>query len=357
MPAEIAPTRSLELLQLTEADGDRIGRFRAAARAPNTSRAYQTQLDNFAAWAKRRGLSPALPLAPAIVAAWITERAETGSTWLAAPGERSARSDSRSTLMVALAAIKAAHAKLGARFDDRDPALREAIAGVSRVARNEQEQSAPLRSELVRELLAHASPHRLHDVRDAAMLAVLYVFALRRSELEGLDFNERGSGCGTLAITSTSIDLVLYNSKAAQNERVPISIPRLNNPRAVAAIERWLATGKIEPGTPLLRRLTPAGTITASRITGDGISRAIRAAVCRYYIGIGTPLARAKELAAQYSGHSGRIGFIVSAKERGAPDTSIASVTRHKSMEMIKRYGQQAEQHAVAPHRIKGVGV
>ena len=64
-----------------------------------------------------------------------------------------------------------------------------------------------------------------------------------------------------------------------------------------------------------------------------------------------------KELAKRYSGHSGRVGFIVAAKEHGAADTSIAMVTRHRSMEMVRRYGERAEMHRIAPHRIKGVGL
>jgi hypothetical protein len=62
-------------------------------------------------------------------------------------------------------------------------------------------------------------------------------------------------------------------------------------------------------------------------------------------------------LAARYSGHSGRVGFVVASKEAGAADTDIAATTRHKSLSMIKRYGEAAEQRARAPHRLKGVGL
>jgi hypothetical protein len=48
-------------------------------------------------------------------------------------------------------------------------------------------------------------------------------------------------------------------------------------------------------------------------------------------------------LAERYSGHSGRVGFVVAAKEAGAADSDIASTTRHRSLQMIKRYGEAAE--------------
>jgi hypothetical protein len=59
----------------------------------------------------------------------------------------------------------------------------------------------------------------------------------------------------------------------------------------------------------------------------------------------------------RYSGHSGRVGLVVAAKEAGAADSDIASTTRHKSLQMIKRYGEAAEQRRRAPHRLPGVGL
>jgi len=107
---------------------------------------------------------------------------------------------------------------------------------------------------------------------------------------------------------------------------------------------------------PLFRRIRPRGGI-GGRITPDGVNRAIKAALARYYVSTGVDAKKARRLAAQYSGHSGRVGFVVSAKEAGAADTDIAATTRHKSLAMIKRYGEAAEQRRRAPHRLPGVGL
>lgn len=49
-----------------------------------------------------------------------------------------------------------------------------------------------------------------------------------------------------MTITDRSNDVVLYTSKASQNETKRISIPRHDNGRAVAAIERWIVAVGIE---------------------------------------------------------------------------------------------------------------
>ena len=135
---------------LTDLDHERIERTKAAARADNTGRAYATQLANFTSWAKRRGIAAALPIDPMTVAAWITERAESGLTWLdLRPGQPAHSRDSLSTLRVAVAAIRAAHTKLGARFDGEHPDLVETLKGVARTAENHGGQAAPLTLEEV----------------------------------------------------------------------------------------------------------------------------------------------------------------------------------------------------------------
>jgi hypothetical protein len=77
----------------------------------------------------------------------------------------------------------------------------------------------------------------------------------------------------------------------------------------------------------------------------------------RYYVSTGTDDDVAKRLASRFSGHSGRVGFVVAAKEAGAADTDIAATTRHKSLQMIKRYGETADQRRRAPHHLRGVGL
>jgi hypothetical protein len=73
-------------------------------------------------------------------------------------------------------------------------------------------------------------------------------------------------------------------------------------------------------------------------------------ALARYYLAAGTDQATAARLAARYSGHSGRVGFVVASKEAGANDSDVAATTRHRSLEMIRRYGAAADQRQRATH-------
>jgi hypothetical protein len=326
---------------LPEAAQDRIKHFQAAAQSRNTSAAYGTQLKLFKQWCKRHGYADAPPVAPAIVAAWLIERAAAGC--------------SRSTLGVALAAIKFGHKIAGQCFDSADPDLQRALAGARREAVREQRQAAPLRPSILGDVLANLSDSDI-DRRDAAMLAALYMLALRRSELVEIDFATRGDGFAVLRMTEDGLELELLRSKSSQDAPVRIAVDRHHNPRAFAALERWIDHAKIAPGTPLFRRINPRGGI-GGRITGDGVSRAVKSALSRFYRSTGADDQTAWRLASRYSGHSGRVGFVVASKEAGASDSDIASTTRHKSIEMIKRYGEAAEQRRRAPHRLPGVGL
>jgi len=76
------------------------------------------------------------------------------------------------------------------------------------------------------------------------------------------------------------------------------------------------------------------------RAAGDGVSRAIKALI--YYLSTGADDETARQLAARYSGHSGRAGFVTAAKEAGPSDTDTGATIRHKSLEMVRRNGEQA---------------
>jgi integrase len=219
----------------------------------------------------------------------------------------------------------------------------------------EQRQAAPLRPAVLGDVLASLEDGDL-DRRNGAMLACLYMLALRRSEIVEIDYATRGDGLAVLRMTDDGLELELLRSKSSQDKPVIVAVDRCHNPRAFAALEHWIAHAQIAPGTPLFRRIRPRGGI-GGRITADGVARAVKAAIARYYRSTGTDSDTADRLASRYSGHSGRVGFVVAAKEAGAADSDIAATTRHKSLAMIKRYGEVADQRLRAPHRLRGVGL
>jgi integrase len=194
------------------------------------------------------------------------------------------------------------------------------------------------------------------DRRDAAMLSILYMLALRRSELVEIDLEKTRRRPRVLRLTDDGLELELLRSKGDQEKPVTVAVARSCNPRGFAALERWIAHAGILAGTPLFRRIHPRGGI-GGRITDDGANRAIKAALIRYYRATGADEATAARLGGRFSGHSGRVGFVVACKEAGASDSDVAATTRHRSLEMIRRYGATADQRRRAPHRLPGVGL
>jgi hypothetical protein len=144
-------------------------------------------------------------------------------SWLIACADAGA---SRSTLAVALAAIKAGHRAAKQRFDAADPDLVDALRGARRVAVQEQRQAAPLRPATLGDVLANLGMSDL-DRRDAAMQATLYMLALRRSELVEIDYETRGAGehggLAVLRMTDHGLELELLRSKASQEKPVTIA--------------------------------------------------------------------------------------------------------------------------------------
>jgi len=320
---------------------DSAKRFAKASKADNTRRNYAAQIKLWVAYCEAHGLDANPPADPAHVANWLAERADAGQ--------------SASTLRTAVAAVKSGHVAKGLPFDSGHPAIRMVLAGISRQAGSHQRQVEPVRGPDVLNII-EACEHTPKGKRDAALFALGYVFALRRSELVALDFGKIGDGNGFVKITATAIELTLTRSKTAGGRPEVVTVPRDRNAGAVQAIEGWLHEAAIKPGEPLLRRVGKGGKI-GGRLNAQSVALIIKARVADYYERKGVPPATAATEAAKFSGHSLRMGFCTTAAESGADLRSIASVTRHRTLEMPRRYAQRADQLRTSPHNLEGVGL
>jgi site-specific recombinase XerD len=310
-----------------------------ASARPNTRRAYATQLRQWIAWSATQGVA-AFPAEPTFVANYLAERGAGGR--------------SSSTLRILVAAIKAGHEANGLAFDTKAPAITRTLRGIRNSAPKLPRQAEPMRGFDVLELVTAADASPIGR-RDAALLALGYVFALRRSELVALDLESQGSGDGALKIKAKTIEIAFARSKTSGGEVEVVAVPREENCEAVKAIERWIALVGIKPGEAILRRVTKGGLI-GGRLHPQSVSNIIKARVAEYHMRRGVPAEAANAEGQRFSGHSLRVGFSVTAAEAGADIRAIASVTRHKSMAMPARYAQKAEQVRTSPHRLKGVG-
>lgn len=282
-----------------------------------------------------------MPVDHGLIAAWLMDKAEAGA--------------SVSTVSACIAAVRWAHKQAGHPFE-RSPLLDNALDNIRRDFTRAQDQAAPLKAAMLVDMLLTA-PATLQGRRDSAMLALLYVFALRRSELVDTHYGPT-PGHNALVITPDALVLTFHRSKTAQDRLETVTTSRADNMRAVGAVERWVREAGIEPGTPLIRSLSPRGTVQPEPLSGPGICQAVRRCVREYFIATGMAEDLATSEAAKYSGHSGRVGFITTAIEAGATHEAVARVSRHRSgSRMIERYSEQADQLRTSPHKLPGVGI
>ena len=306
----------------------------------NTRRAYTAQLRQWLAWCEGAGVVP-LPADPVEVANHLAERGLAGQ--------------SVSTLRTVVAAIKAGHDHEGLHFDSKAPVILKTLRGLSNEAPRLPKQAEPIRAHEVLELL-QASDASPIGRRDAALFALGYVFALRRSELVTLDLEKQGMGEGVLRITAKTIEVTFAKSKTSSGKPQSVAVPRAENTEAVKAIEAWIELAGIRPGEAALRRIHKGDKI-GGRLHPQSVSKIVKARIAAQHQRLGVSESKAHEDAARYSGHSLRVGFAVTAAEGGADIRSIASVTRHRSLAMPARYAEKADQVRTSPHRLPGVGL
>ena len=229
------------------------------------------------------------------------------------------------------------------------------LRGLSNQAPRLPKQAEPIRAHEVLKLLADADASPIGR-RDAALFALGYVFALRRSELVTLDLEQQGTGEGVLRITAKTIEVTFAKSKTSSGKPQSVAVPRAENTEAVKAIEAWIELAGIVPGDPVFRRIHKGGAI-GGRLHPQSVSKIVKARIAAHHERSGVSESKAHEDAARYSGHSLRVGFAVTAAEGGADIRSIASVTRHRSLAMPARYAEKADQVRTSPHRLPGVGL
>ncbi|WP_045837035.1 tyrosine-type recombinase/integrase [Hyphomicrobium sp. 99] len=345
--SEIANNIALSLHPTTSHLSEHARLYSAASLRPTTRRAYAAALEGWLEWRDQEELEPALPVD---VANYIAGRAAAGQ--------------SVSTLRTIIAALKAGHEAKGWTFDSSSPVVSRVLRGIANLEYRLPRQAEPLHgATLLRILNAIASVERpsIIDRRDAALLALGYTFALRRSELVGLDFHEQGRGeqrgTGVLRMKERTIEIAFAISKTASGQPEVVTVPRDEAIETAKAIEAWLEVSNIHSGEPLFRSVSKSGKIR-QRLSGQSVSLIVKARFAEHArIEHGFSSHSAKLKAQHYSGHSLRVGFCVSAAENGADIRSIASVTRHRSLVMPCRYAQRADQIRTSPHRLQGIGL
>lgn len=272
--------------------------------APNSRRAYASDVERFLTW------GGVLPASERVIAAYLAAHAATHAA---------------STLTRWLTSLAKAHRT--ARFADptKGELVRSVLRGIRRTHGAASQQAKPLlRDDLI--LMLDAMDGGLRSLRDRALLLIGFAGGFRRSELVGLDVDD-------VEAVRQGVVLHLRRSKTDQLGRGrKVGIPHARGRNCpIASLEGWLSAAEITAG-PIFRPVNRHGYVSAARLSGEAVSIVLR-----------ERLTAAGIAPDGYSGHSLRAGFATSAAQAGVSSWKIRQQTGHASDTMLARYIRDSE--------------
>ncbi|MHB0934917.1 MAG: site-specific integrase [Armatimonadota bacterium] len=288
-------------------DAERIKGYVRDSKAAATQRAYQQDWRQFVAWLNARGCREDLPIAPEIIAAWITELADSGSR--------------PSTISRKVAAVGFAHRLAEVENTTARPLVTETMKGIRRRLKVRARQVRPLTVEDMRTMVS-LQPATLAGVRNRALLLLGFAGAFRRSELVALnveDIREDKDGLTVLIAKSKG-------DQEASGQYVGIPAGKYHDTCPVRAYKEWLRESSITGG-PVFRQVDTADHLLPDRMSDRAVARLVKSA-CES-AGLDPKL---------YSGHSLRAGFVTAAYRAGAREVNIMRQTRHRRSDTLQLY-------------------
>ena len=295
----------------------------SSAVAPNTRLAYSKSWACFAAYCTGEQIVDPLSASPEIVALFLHDCATRPRLGRDVPM-------SMGTVFVYNSAITK-------RFTDADkaspthhPTVRATLRGLNRLADAMPRRVKALREGHVRAMIAQC-PESVIGTRDAAVLALGFAAALRRSELCALRVDDV-----TLIQPAREhprrMLLTIRRSKTDQNGKgQTIAVPEGKTIRPIDRVQAWLVASGITHG-PLFRTMKRGGGVQERALHHSDIPRLVK----RYAALIGLD---PKEVA----GHSLRAGFVTSAAAHHARLDKIMAVTRHSNPATVMKYIRDAD--------------
>lgn len=296
--------------------------YAEAARAPNTLKAYRSDVEDFRTYCRvELGGEEPLPAAPEMVAFYITDMARE-------------RMLAVSTIQRRLAAISAWHKREGHDTPTEARLVRETMKGIRRKKGSAQKQAALLTVGVLRRVLGAI---RVHDpktgahipaaLRDRAFLLLGFAGSFRREEISALRVSDlefiEGQGL-MVAVRRSKTDT------GGEGEAVGIPYADHEATCPITHLERWVNfSGKTEED-PLFCRIDRDGNLGEGGLSGDGINDLVK----RRIKGVGLDPSR-------YSGHSLRVGLPTSASEAKVGMEAWMPHTRHRSVAIAMRYARR----------------
>ena len=284
---------------------DAVRKYGEHALSPNTLRARRADWQAFSIWCRDRQQT-SLPAAPSTVAGYLADCSEKGKAV--------------ATITRYAQTITAAHQAAGLPSPTLHAGVRGVLAGIRRTRGVKQNQKAAFTADIAMRSVPHGDD--LISLRNRAILLVGLATAMRRSELSALIVTD-------IRYIDEGAVIEIRRSKTDQEgEGQFVLLPKLDGEYCpVASLRAWLAASGIAEGSVF--RGTLNHKLRATALSGRQIALVLKKAV-----------AAAGLDPAVFSGHSMRAGFVTDQRNAGTEWTAIMEQTRHKSLEMAKRYAR-----------------
>ena len=293
------------------------------ALAENTKIAYGKGWRCFQDYCSENGIENALSAMESDVAKFFVKLASQ-------PSKASGKVLSIGTLMLYRSGINRKYVEAGKVSPTNHTRVKQVIKGLSRIRGEKPRQVKAVREYDIIRMLKSCEEKKLIGIRDAAIIALGFAGALRRSEIcslrvEDLEISpfEEYEGNGY----PSRMFLHIRKSKTDQEskgQKIAIIDGKLINP--IGRLQAWLSAAKITQG-PLFQTMRRGGKLMGSPMHHSDIPRILK----HYAEKIGLD---PREIA----GHSLRSGFVTSAAANHARLDKIMEVTRHTNTSTVMKY-------------------
>lgn len=229
------------------------------------------------------------------------------------------------TIILYRSAIQKIHQLQGEQSPTNDPKVGQVIAGLKRMSGTASKQVDALRNFHIEKMLKKCSNTPI-GMRDAAILALGFAGALRRSEICQLRCEDIEIIKATKHMQLRMIVTVRKSKTDQESKGQKIAITEGTGIKPISVLLKWLKVSKLEKGY-LFQSLFKGGKLRGNRMHHSDIPRIVK----HYSSLIGLD-------SNNISGHSLRAGFVTSAVAHGARLDKIMEVTRHKSAQTVLYY-------------------
>lgn len=285
------------------------------SKSDNTVDAYESDWNDFMDWCDIHN-EKEFPPTPEIIVNYLNDLAEYAKA---------------NTISRRLSAISENLNAAGLTLNPCNSALvKSAIRGIRRQKGVFQQGKTPLLLDDIEEIVETMDKVENVDqrelIRDKAILLIGFLGAFRRSELAAIRVED-------LRFSGNGLEILVLSSKADQEgQGAVVAIPYINNNNVcgVRALQNWLRVSKLNKG-PIFR-----GFKKNRELRANGISDKMIAEIVKKYVSlIGLdPI--------MYGAHSLRHGFATTAAAYGVEERDIMRQTRHHSVNMVRRYINEA---------------